>query len=175
MYKLLADSLEQRTCFPQRFLNLQLNPETMLFPSHLLIALAAAFSADLSLAGALLGAAFPDLVDKPLAAAGITETYHSVAHSGGTTAVLTASVAVIPGMGAFAVGHVLHILSDLLQVMVNQGKDHWRFLMWPLDFSDDPLGLAPVEWFKYYIGTRAFYIETVIDVLCMAYLLYALI
>ena len=47
--------------------------------------------------------------------------------------------------------------------------------MWPLDFPDDPLGLAPLEWFRYYTGTRAFYIEMVIDVICTAYMLYAII
>ena len=53
----------------------------MLFPTHLAAAALAGRWVRLSPVWLAVGAALPDLVDKPLGTLGVTELFHSVGHS----------------------------------------------------------------------------------------------
>lgn len=69
------------------------------------------------------GSAMPDLVDRPLYWLGVTEHAHSVGHSAFLAVPL--SIVLIYVLGprgiAFAVGWVVHLLTDAFNILTTQG------------------------------------------------------
>ena len=141
----------------------------MLFVTHLAAAAVVGRRSGLPTAPLLVGAAAPDLLDKPLGAAGVTELYHSVGHSALALAALLA-VALYsraeapfapapPAAAALAAGWASHLLLDAVHVVLNGRPGHALFLLWPLARSSDPLGLAPAAFVGHYVGTPSFYLE----------------
>ena len=131
----------------------------MLFPTHLLVVIPVAFETGLSVPLLLAGSALPDIIDKSLPALGLTETYHSIAHSIFTVAFLTALVFLYKPLLAFSLAYGIHVLLDVVQVGINEPSGNWRFIFWPVRFPENPLKLPPVNFLKHYIGTEAFYLE----------------
>lgn len=131
----------------------------MLFPTHLVAALIVARVSTLSPLWLVVGAAVPDLLDKPLATLGVVDLFHSVGHSA-----LLLPVAVLvatrgrAGVGA-SVGWVSHLLLDALHVVVNGRPADALFLAWPLAVPPDPLALPPIPFLFHYLWSPAFVIE----------------
>lgn len=91
----------------------------MLFPTHLLAAAVVGRASRLSLLWLVVGTAVPDVVDKPLAAVGVTSLYHSIGHSA-LLAIVAFPLALWGRVGlSAAVGWVLHLLLDNVHVVLN--------------------------------------------------------
>lgn len=131
----------------------------MLFPTHLLAAAVLGRLSRLSTVWLVVGTALPDVVDKPLATAGLVDVYHSVGHSA-LLLVVAVPVALAGRTGlALAVGWGLHLGLDAVHVVVNGRPGDAVFLLWPLLAQSDPLALPPGSFFLYYLGTPSFYLE----------------
>jgi len=131
----------------------------MLFPTHLLSAAVLGRVSRLSPLWLVVGTALPDVVDKPLATAGITELYHSVGHSA-LLLVVAVPVALAGRAGlALAVGWGLHLVLDAVHVVLNGRPADALFLVWPLAVPADPLALPPGSFVLYYVGSPSFYLE----------------
>lgn len=153
--------------------------QPVLFPTHLVAAVglgvgsrlsARLWSASsptasqpaLSVGWLLVGAALPDLIDKPLGMAGVTELFHSIGHS---AALLPAAVvfALASRQGvAVAVGWGSHLVLDAVHVVVNGRPTDALFLGWPAVVPPDPPAIPPGEFVWYYIGSVSFYTEIVL-------------
>ena len=134
----------------------------MLFATHLLAAglLARRFRA--SVGWAVVGAALPDLIDKPLASLGVVDLFHSVGHSA-LLAVVVIPVALLGRAGvAAAVGWGSHLFLDAFHVVLNGRAGDALFLVWPLAVPPDPLAIPPGEFFFYYLFSPAFFVEVAI-------------
>ena len=134
----------------------------VLFPTHLLVAGLLGRATRLSTPWLVVGAALSDVVDKPLATAGVVDLFHSVGHS-----VLWLPVAVVAGLLArtglaVAVGWGSHLLLDLVHVVVNGRPESVMSLGWPVVAPADPLAIPPGSFAVYYAGTPSFYLEVVI-------------
>ncbi|MGQ3329502.1 metal-dependent hydrolase [Halorubrum sp. FL23] len=144
----------------------------MLFPTHILVAVGIRRLADhppvsrrlpgaaaLSAGGLVVGAALPDIVDKPLGALGILDVYQSVGHSL-LLAPLAVALAVRHRHGmAVAVGWGSHLALDAFHVAVNGRANDALFLLWPVVSRADPLALPPIEFARFYVPTPSFYVE----------------
>jgi len=108
------------------------------------------------------GAAFPDVLDKPLGTLGVFELYHSIGHSVFLALVLIPLALYARVWLAFAIGWASHILLDTVHVVVNGRPGHALAFLWPLVESADPLGIPPGEFFWHYLGTPSFYLEIVL-------------
>ncbi|WP_082222472.1 metal-dependent hydrolase [Halorubrum halophilum] len=144
----------------------------MLFPTHLLVAVGIGWLAGhprvrrrlrgaptLSTGWAVAGAALPDVVDKPLGALGVVDTYQSVAHSA-----LLVPLAVVVAVRhrraiALAVGWGSHLALDAFHVVVNGRASDALFLVWPALTRSDPLAIPPGEFARFYVGSPSFYLE----------------
>jgi hypothetical protein len=134
----------------------------MLYPTHLIICIPLIALTDFNSLAIFIGCAIPDIIDKPLPKVGVVDTYHSVAHS-----LISVFITLVAGffsvfMIAIAFGWIIHIVMDIIQMFINGKPSHWRFILWPVDFQDDPMRKPPVEFFRYYIGTYSFYAESII-------------
>ncbi|MDZ7745479.1 MAG: metal-dependent hydrolase [Halobacteriales archaeon] len=131
----------------------------MLFATHLVIAWLLARARGLSVVAAVVGAMLPDLVDKPLASAGVVELFHTVGH----TALLAPLFGLLALRSdrwlAFAVGWASHLAADALHIVVNGRPSDALFLGWPLVEPPTPLAIPPGEFFWYYLWSRSFFIE----------------
>lgn len=131
----------------------------MLFPTHLLAAAVLGRVSRLSPLWLVVGTALPDVVDKPLAMAGLVELYHSVGHSA-LLLVVAVPVALTGRAGlALAVGWALHLSLDAVHMVLNGRPGDAVFLVWPLAVPADPLALPPGSFFTYYVGSPSFYLE----------------
>lgn len=131
----------------------------MLFPTHLLVAALAGRLSRLSPVWLVAGAALPDVVDKPLASAGVFELFHNVGHSG-LLIVLAVPVALTGRAGlAVAFGWASHLFLDALHIVVNGRPGDVLFLVWPLAVPADPLKIPPGDFFRYYLWTPSFFLE----------------
>jgi hypothetical protein len=140
----------------------------MLFLTHLLAAVLVGRLSRLSTRWLVVGAALPDLLDKPLGAIGVFELYHSIGHSA-FFALCLVPIALYSRVGvAVAVGWGSHLLLDIVHVVVNGRPGHALFLLWPLTESADPLAIPPGEFFWYYLGTPSFYLECVLWLVALA-------
>lgn len=134
----------------------------MLFPTHLAVAVLLGRGSKLSTPWLLVGAAMPDLVDKPLAMLGVVDLYHTVGHSA-LLAVLLVPVAYYSRDGlALTVGWGSHLLLDALHVVVNGRPTDALFLVWPLAVPPTPLALPPLAFARYYLWSPMFVLEIVV-------------
>ena len=159
----------------------------MLFPTHLVFAagigvvsrLRAAASASstgaapqlsLSLGWLVVGAALPDLIDKPLGMAGVTELYHSVGHSALVVpAMVVVALADRRGLAlagrrgtALAVGWGSHLFLDALHVIINGRPSDALFLGWPVVSPPNPPAIPPGEFVWFYLDSPSFYLEVLL-------------
>nr|WP_264475048.1 metal-dependent hydrolase [Salinirubrum litoreum] len=120
----------------------------------------------------VLGAALPDLLDKPLAMVGVTESFHSVGHSPvGLVAVgLLALAWVAVGAGQSRSGQsrpwlvvwvawASHLALDALHMVVNGRPGDVAFLAWPVVEHTPQVTLPPGQFAQFYVGTPAFLLE----------------
>lgn len=131
----------------------------MLFPTHLLAGALLGRATRLPVLPAVVGAALPDLVDKPLGALGVTTLYHSVGHSA-----LLLPVAVVVALTgrrglALAAGWAAHLGLDALHVVLNGRASDALFLGWPLVVPPSPPKIPPGSFFLFYAGSPAFVLE----------------
>ena len=134
----------------------------MLFPTHLLVAGLLARRIRLSVGWAVIGAALPDLVDKPLASLGVVDLFHTVGHSA-LLAVVVLPVAFVSRAGlAAAVGWASHLFLDAFHVIANGRAGDALFLVWPLAVPPDPLALPPGEFFVFYLWSPSFFVEVTV-------------
>ena len=142
----------------------------VLFPTHLVVAVGLA-SGRFPTAWAVAGAVVPDLIDKPLGAAGVFATYHSLGHSAllGVAFLVPLFLARRAGwrvgaerLAAAALGWGSHLAADAVHVVINGRPADAVFLVWPLVREWDAFGLGPVAFAVQYVGTPSFYLEILI-------------
>jgi len=144
----------------------------VLFPTHLVAAYLVTVRWDLPPALTVAGAALPDLVDKPVAMAGVSPLYHSAGHSA-----VVLGLATLLGLGSVAlrdrprtrgallavcVGWASHLVLDAVHVLFNGRPGDVRFLAWPLVEHAPAVRLPPLEFAVHYVGTPAFYLELLV-------------
>lgn len=142
----------------------------MLFPTHLVAAALLGRVTRLSTPWLVVGAALPDLLDKPLGLLGVVDLFHSVGHSG-LLAIVMVPVALSGRAGvAVAVGWASHLFLDAFHVVVNGRAADALFLGWPLTNQPDPLAIPPGSFVWYYLGTPSFYVDVILWVALAAVL-----
>jgi Ni/Fe-hydrogenase subunit HybB-like protein len=134
----------------------------VLFATHLAAVAVAGRASRLSTAWLVVGAAIPDVIDKPLGMIGVFELYHSIGHSTLIVPIFVLLALRDPAGLAAAVGWGSHLLLDAIHVVINGRPGHALFLAWPLAESADPLALPPGEFGRYYLGTPSFRLEILI-------------
>lgn len=139
----------------------------MLFPTHLVVAYVVGRRWELPAYWAVAGAALPDVVDKPLAMAGVTTLYHTVGHS--LLALLVGAVALLVGRNrapaggakwtALWIGWSSHLALDAAQMVVNGRPADVLFLAWPFVIHRPQISLGPVDFAVHYLWSPAFFLE----------------
>ena len=134
----------------------------MLFPTHLVAGYLIGRWRSLSTIGVVLGAALPDLLDKPAAMAGMVDLYHTAGHSLFVFAGLVGGWILLAG-GRFGmavwIGWGSHLLLDAVPMVVNGRPVDVQFLFWPAVVHQPAVQLAPIPFAQYYVRTAAFTIE----------------
>lgn len=139
----------------------------MLFPTHLAAGWLIGRWLRLSPWWIVLGAALPDLIDKPLAMLGVVELFQTIGHSLFFAGVILLILWDARGL-AVGIGWVSHLSLDAIHMLVNGRPGDLAFLGWPLIQPADPLGLAPLEFLVFYVWTPAFFLEVGIWILTLA-------
>ena len=134
----------------------------MLFPTHLLAAAIAGRESPLSTPWLVVGAAVPDVVDKPLGLLGVVDLYHTVGHSVLVLAVLAPAAMFNRTVRAVVVGWGVHLALDAVHVIVNGRPADVLSLAWPVTGSPDPLNIPPGSFAVYYAGSPSFFLELVL-------------
>ncbi|MFC7078418.1 metal-dependent hydrolase [Haloarcula halophila] len=134
----------------------------MLFLTHLLAAASVGRWSRLAPLWLIVGAALPDLVDKPLAMAGVVDLYHTVGHSALVVPLAVAAAYTGRTGIALAVGWGSHLFLDALHIVVNGRPGDALFLGWPLVTPPTPLAIPPGEFFVYYLWSPSFFLELLI-------------
>ena len=131
----------------------------MLFPTHLVAAYLVAVALRLPVVPVVLGAAMPDLIDKPLGVTGATDRYHTVAHSLFGLAIPGGlAVRSRAGLGV-AVGWASHLGLDAAHMLLNGRAADTQFLLWPVVEHESSVQSGPVEFAQFYIGSRSSLVE----------------
>lgn len=131
----------------------------MLFPTHLLVGALLGRVSKLTIPGLVVGAAIPDVIDKPLAMVGAVDLYHSIGHSILLVAVFV-PIALYSTAGlAVAVGWASHLSLDGLHVVLNGRPSDLLSLAWPVATPPDPLAIPPGSFVTYYVGSLSFFLE----------------
>jgi hypothetical protein len=142
----------------------------VLFPTHLVVAVLAGRER-FPVLWVVVGAALPDVVDKPLATAGVTPLFHSVAHSAlfgvGLAAIWlvvrrTGRPAAAGAVSAVTVGWGSHLGADAAHLVLNGRPENTVFLLWPLVASWDSIEAGPIPFVVQYLWTPSFYVEVAI-------------
>lgn len=143
----------------------------MLFLTHLAAAAVVGRVSRLSTPWLLVGAALPDLIDKPLGALGAVELYHSIGHSALLVALFVPLALYYRAGAAAAIGWASHLFLDALHVVINGRPGHALFLLWPFVEPADSIAIPPGAFFWYYLGTPSFYLEAVLWLVLFAALI----
>ncbi len=110
----------------------------------------------------VVGAALPDVVDKPLGLLEVTTLFHSIGHSG----LLLPATVLLALRGrrgaAIAVGWASHLLLDAVHVGINGRPSDALFLGWPVVVPPTPPAIPPGEFVWFYLGTPSSYVEVVL-------------
>jgi len=131
----------------------------VLFPTHLLAGALLGRASRLSTPWVVVGAAVPDVLDKPLALIGVVDLFHSVGHSVFLAALFVPLALYSRGGFAAAVGWGSHLLLDALHVVVNGRPGDVLSLAWPVAAPPEPLALPPGSFALYYVGSPSFLLE----------------
>ncbi len=134
----------------------------MLFPTHLLAGYLLGRWFQLPVAWVVVGAALPDVIDKPLAMLGVVDLYHTIGHSIFTLLVVGLLAWRSRLWMAIWVGWASHLALDALQMAINGRPGDVTFLLWPLVRHTPDVRLPPLEFAIYYVGTPAFFVELAI-------------
>ena len=95
----------------------------LLFPTHLAMGYLVGAYSRFPIAYLVIGAALPDVVDRPLFWLGLTPFTHTVVHSVAIALPVCVGVSYLygrPGV-AFSIGWLLHLAADFLNVVTTQG------------------------------------------------------
>lgn len=143
----------------------------MLFPTHLLVGYGIAARGEWSPYWVVLGAALPDLIDKPAALLGLMARYQSVGHS--VVALLVVLGAGVAYRSAYplAIGWASHLALDAVHMLLNGRPADVLGLVWPVIEHEPTLGLPPIAFAVQYVGTPSFYGEIAIWIAVAAALL----
>jgi hypothetical protein len=131
----------------------------MLYPTHPVAGYLLGLLVKLPALPVAVGAAIPDLIDKPLAMVGVADRYHTVAHSVFALAGLAALATRGRVWLAVAVGYASHLALDCVHMLLNDRAEDTEFLLWPLSRNDSTVQLPPLEFAAFYAGTRSFFAE----------------
>lgn len=131
----------------------------MLFPTHLVAAYLLALATRLRPLPVVIGAALPDLIDKPLGMAGVVGSYQTVAHSGLVLLVALAVVLWDRRLLGAAVGWASHLALDAAHMIINGRPVDVLFLLWPIANHEGTLQLPPLEFAVFYWGSPSFFVE----------------
>jgi hypothetical protein len=161
----------------------------VLFPTHLAAGYVAGRWTRLPAWPVVLGAALPDVLDKPLALLGITDLFHSVGHSAlavgvvGGLALVARLTRERRGLGssgegadggsgadsrdagplaALWLGWAGHLALDAVHMVVNGRPADVQFLLWPAVRHVPAVNLPPGSFAAYYVGTPSFFLEGVV-------------
>lgn len=134
----------------------------MLFVTHLIAGGLLGRISRLSTAWLVVGAALPDLVDKPLGALGITALYHSVGHSVLLIGLFLLVALVGSRWQALAAGWGSHVTLDAVHVVVNNRPEDLLTLGWPLLAPAEPFTHQSETFLTHYIGTPSFGLDVLI-------------
>ena len=140
----------------------------MLYPTHPVAGYLLAVVLRLPVVPVVVGAALPDLVDKPLSMLGVVDRYHTVAHSVFALVVPLALAARNRAWLAVAAGWASHLALDAAQMVINGRPGDTRFLLWPVIEHESQVQLPPVEFAVFYVGTRASAVELLVWVGALA-------
>jgi hypothetical protein len=134
----------------------------MLFPTHLVAAVLLERQWRLSVPLVVLGAALPDVVDKPAAMLGVVDLFHSVGHSLSALVVVAVLASRYRRLVPLCVGWASHLALDALHMVLNGRPADVQFLAWPLVRHTPAVNLPPLAFAAQYVGTPSFYIELLI-------------
>jgi hypothetical protein len=110
----------------------------MLFGTHLIGGYVSSKLFEQPVALVVLGAALPDIIDKPLGILEIAPHYHSIGHSIFTVVLLVLIGIRIRRLIPMALGWATHIFQDALHILINRGLEETTFMFYPLMFPDKP-------------------------------------
>lgn len=110
----------------------------------------------------VLGAALPDLIDKPLAMVGVVDLYHTIGHS--LLLLIIVGILAVRSRRWLAVwiGWTSHLFLDAFQMVINGRPEDAQFLLYPFVHHEPAVRLPPVEFAVEYVGSPAFVVEVVI-------------
>lgn len=136
----------------------------MLFGTHLIGGYIAARVSKMPVALVILGAALPDIIDKPLGILEIAPHYHSIGHSVFTVMILLLVGFKFRDFLPVVIGWSVHIFQDALHIFINRGIEKTTFVFYPAMFPDKPeitdgsVGFISNFWSNYF-WTTGFYVD----------------
>ena len=136
----------------------------MLFATHLVGGYISSRVLQMPIGLVLLGAALPDIIDKPLGVFEIAPHYHTVGHSIFTILLLLLIGIKFRKLIPLIVGWSMHIFQDALHIFINRGIERTTFIFYPLMFPDKPKitnGSTDfvTNFWSNYLWTTSFYVE----------------